>query len=107
VRRFVALAEALSAAAAAGTPPPAALGDVRHAADEPQGVTAAAGAPAPLAPPPRAANERVPPLAELARDYRARADGCVTLHGRAVRVTHPISSFGMESTPVADAEREG
>ena len=42
-------------------------------------------------------NSKIPTLSELAADYRRRGDGCVTLYGRVVRVTHPLSSFGMES----------
>ena len=42
-------------------------------------------------------NATVPPLADLAADYRARGDGCVRLYGRPRRVTHPIASYGMEA----------
>ena len=45
----------------------------------------------------KVSNARVPPLAELARNYRERGDGFVEVYGRPQRVTHPISSFGMGS----------
>ncbi|GBG33495.1 NADFAD-dependent dehydrogenase, putative [Hondaea fermentalgiana] len=58
------------------------------------GVSAAAASPAPR---PSQRLEPVPSLQTLANEYRARGDGCVTLYGRVHRVTHPISSFGMET----------
>ena len=42
----------------------------------------------------------VPPLAELAQEYRERGDGRVTLYGRSWPVTHPISRAGFESLGV-------
>ena len=60
------------------------------------GVTVGAANPLPLYPS-TCTNPAVPPLRELAEEYRRRGDGCVTLYGRAVRVTHPLASFGMES----------
>jgi hypothetical protein len=62
----------------------------------PVGVTRAATSPLPLEPPPHRCNDAVPPLAQLAAEYRMRGDGYVTLYGRPRRVTHPIASFGME-----------
>lgn len=41
--------------------------------------------------------EMVPTLEDLARDYRNSNDGKVSVYGERVRVTHPISSFGMET----------
>merc|ERR1711871_989900 len=79
-------------------------------------VTDAAEAPLPLRPRlvrsntgmvtsyPALCNAPVPPLAELARDYRRRGDGCVMLYGRPHRVAHPIASFGMESHLAAGAD---
>ena len=53
--------------------------------------------------PPRRTNDPVPPLEELAKDYRRRGDGTVCVYpGRAWRVTHPLSSFGMESIHLED-----
>jgi glycerol-3-phosphate dehydrogenase len=71
-------------------------GSAPSAADGLTGVTVAAANPLPLYPSTRT-NPAVPPLRELAEEYRRRGDGCVTLYGRAVRVTHPLASFGMES----------
>ena len=56
---------------------------------------------------PALCNAPVPPLAELARDYRRRGDGCVMLYGRPHRVAHPIASFGMESHLAAVAADAG
>jgi len=42
-------------------------------------------------------NAAVPPLEELVADYTRRGDGCVELYGQTHSVTHPITSFGMES----------
>ena len=60
------------------------------------GVTAAANSPVPVN---RNVTrcERVPSLKELSDDYKKRGDGTILIHGRSVRVTHPISSFGMGS----------
>ena len=72
----------------------------RHASDRVVGVTAAASTnQAPLAPSPRVLNSRVPPLEVLADDYARRGDGTVQVYERRgpQRVTHPISSFGMET----------
>lgn len=44
---------------------------------------------------------KIPSIADLSRDYMSRnvpgQPGCVEVFGRLHRVTHPISSFGMES----------
>lgn len=61
------------------------------------GVTAAANAPLPLQRAPKLWNGPVPTLEELAADYQRRGDGCVELYGRVQRVTHALSSFGMEA----------
>jgi len=45
----------------------------------------------------RVNNGCVPDLAELAAEYRANGDGTVTVYGRRWRVSHPLSSFGMET----------
>ena len=63
------------------------------------GVTEAASNPVALPRPPRVGNGTVPPLGVLAADYAKRGDGTVILWGRPHRVTHCISSFGMESCP--------
>jgi glycerol-3-phosphate dehydrogenase len=60
------------------------------------GVTEAANNPVALTPAPKQCNAKVPPLDRLAADYVQRNDGKVMLYGKAHRVTHPISSFGME-----------
>jgi hypothetical protein len=39
----------------------------------------------------------VPTLRELAQDYQRRGDGKVTVYGKEWVVTHPLSSFGMET----------
>jgi hypothetical protein len=52
----------------------------------------------------------VPPLAQLAKEFQENlrnskknpAEGTVTLFGRQCRVTHPITSFGLESYPTTD-----
>ena len=62
------------------------------------GVSESACNPLPVAREPLR-NPLVPPLEELARDYRDRGDGTVRVYGRIHRVTHPISSFGMETLP--------
>ena len=80
------------------------LGECGHASASMLGVTEAADAPSPLQPPPRVANGAVPSLGELARDYRLRADGTVLLYGRPTRVTHPLASYGMQSTPLLPGE---
>ena len=41
--------------------------------------------------------EIVPTLIDLAKDYQDSNDGTVSVYGERFRVTHPISSFGMES----------
>lgn len=41
--------------------------------------------------------EAAPSLAQLAEDYRRSGDGTVEVYGRRWRVTHPLSSFGMET----------
>jgi len=41
--------------------------------------------------------EPVPSLAELAADFRSSGDGTVLVYGRRWLVSHPLSSFGMES----------
>jgi len=61
------------------------------------GVTDAANAPLPLGSRSRVANASVPSLEDLVKDYQTRDDGCVMLYGRPQRVTHPLSSFGMEA----------
>jgi L-2-hydroxyglutarate oxidase LhgO len=61
------------------------------------GVTEAALMPVPLEPAPERLNGPVPSLAELAAEYRRRGDGRVTLYGRLRRVTHPVTSFGLQS----------
>jgi len=42
-------------------------------------------------------NGPVPTLAELAAEYRQNGDGTVTVYGRRWYVSHPLSSFGMET----------
>eukprot|EP00939_MAST-03C_sp_MAST-3C-sp1_P005135 g5135.t1 len=42
-------------------------------------------------------NDTVPSLRELALDYAKSDDGTVCVYGRRHRVTHPISSFGLET----------
>ena len=64
------------------------------------GVSASACAPLPVAQ--SIANPPVPPLHQLARDYRKRGDGRVCVYGRSHRVTHPISSFGMETLELSE-----
>merc|ERR1712007_67116 len=39
----------------------------------------------------------VPSLAKLSAEYRTSGDGTVTVYGRRWRVTHPLSSFGMQT----------
>ena len=41
--------------------------------------------------------EIVPTLIDLAKDFQDSNDGTVSVYGERFRVTHPISSFGMES----------
>jgi len=60
------------------------------------GVTAATSNPFPLGQCSLKNNPPVPTLEELVEDYNRRGDGCVELYGRPHRVTHPLSSFGME-----------
>lgn len=38
----------------------------------------------------------LPSLADLARQFQLRGDGCLELYGRVHRVTHPVASFGLE-----------
>jgi hypothetical protein len=66
------------------------------------GITEAALRPVPLEPAPRRLNGPVPPLAALAAEYRRRGDGRVTLYGRLRRVTHPVTSFGLQTMGVHD-----
>ena len=73
------------------------------------GVTQAAESPLPVRERgqgrgPVRSNAPVPTLTELARDYRRRGDGCVTLYDRPQRVTHPITSFGMECHPATGTD---
>lgn len=42
-------------------------------------------------------NGPVPSLADLADNYRQRGDGKVEIYGKAWHVTHPASTFGMET----------
>ena len=62
------------------------------------GVTAAAASPAAPPRPPRVRSGAAPDLYALARSFAARGDGTAVAWGRAHRVTHPISSFGMEES---------
>ena len=75
-------------------------GESGHASASVLGVTEAANAPTALLPAGLLAEQlpSVPSLGELAEDYRQRGDGMVELWGRPHSVTHPIASFGMETT---------
>lgn len=68
-----------------------------HHATAMVGVSAAAAASDTLVPRTVCPNGVVPPLAEIAANYNARQDGMVEIYGRLWRVTHPITSFGLES----------
>lgn len=47
-------------------------------------------------------NPKVPSLTELSVDYQKHGDGTVGLYSSRYRVTHPLSSFGMESFTTID-----
>lgn len=66
------------------------------------GVTEAALGPVPLEPAPERRNGPMPSLATLAAEYRRRGDGRVTLYGKLRRVTHPVTSFGLQTIGVHD-----
>ena len=51
--------------------------------------------------------EPVPSLHELAREFKSRRDGKVTVYGREYRVTHPISVVGMEYLGSQDEHKMG
>jgi glycerol-3-phosphate dehydrogenase len=60
------------------------------------GVTEVAHAPVKLHPEAKH-SQKVPTLKQLADEFKRRGDGYVTIYGRLHRVTHPISSFGLDS----------
>ena len=60
------------------------------------GVSSCAQSPIKV-PPDVKVNGKVPPLSELAKNFKSRGDGTVEIYGKPHRVTHPISSFGMET----------
>ena len=70
---------------------------------EMRGVTEAANNPDPLEHDRNIKhNGPVPTLKQLAENYRHRGDGTVEIYGRVWHVTHPISSFGMETYPLPE-----
>ena len=80
-----------------GTSIPGDRNKLMEEANSMPGVTEAACHPDPLDPRVKVANGPIPSLDELSESFNALGDGTVEVYGRTWRVTHPISSFGMET----------